>query len=73
MLLPGIFLRDLQFDRLVRFFQAAEKRRDGFARLKINRAMLDLEDDVFVKLPVERMKIVIGRLARSFFGSRQSK
>ena len=59
-LLPGIFLRDLQLDGLVCFFQAAEERRNRFAHLEINRPMFDLDDYVVVELAVKRMKIVVG-------------
>ena len=58
-LLPGVFLRDLQFDALVRFLQPAKKRRDRFAGLEIDRSILDLDDDVVIKLSVERMKDVV--------------
>ena len=67
-LLAGVFLRDLQLDRFVGFFEAAEKRRDRFARLKIDRAVLDLDDDVVVELAVERMKIVVGGAGAIVFG-----
>src|SRR6266705_7176592 len=59
-LLAGVFLRDLQFDRLVCFFEAAEQRRNRFVRLEVDWAMLDLDDDVVFELAVERMKIVVG-------------
>ena len=72
-LLAGVFLRDLQLDGFVGFFEAAEKWRDGLARLEIDRAVLDLDDDVVVELAVERMKIVVAARARSFLGSRQSR
>ena len=65
--LARIFLSDLQFDRFVRFLETTEEGRDRLARLEIDRPMLDLDDDVVVELPVERMKIVVRGLARSFF------
>ena len=58
--LTGVFLRDLQLDGFVGFFEAAEEWRDRLARLKIDRAVFDLDDDVVVELAVERMKIVVG-------------
>src|ERR1700684_76897 len=67
MLLTGVFLRDLKLDRFVRFFEAAEERRDRLAGLEIDRAMLDLDDDVVVELPVERMKIVVSGLGAIVF------
>ena len=67
-LLAGVFLRDLQFNRFVGFFEAAEQRRNRFARLEVNRAMLDLDDDVVFELAVERMKIVVGSLGAVVLG-----
>ena len=58
-LLPGVFLRDLQFNALVRFLQPAKKWRDRFAGLEINGPIFDLDDDVVVELSVERMKNVV--------------
>ncbi len=59
-LLTGIFLRDLQFDRFVGVLESAQQRRDGLAHLKINRPILDLNDDVVLELPIQRMKNVVG-------------
>ena len=53
-LLTEILLCDLQLDRLIRVAQRAEERRGRLANLKVDRAVLDLEDDVRVELAVER-------------------
>src|SRR3954447_15758344 len=58
-LLSGVFLGNLQFDPLIRLLQAAEKWRDRFASLEINGAILDLDDNVVVKLSVKGMKDVV--------------
>src|SRR5580658_502822 len=58
-LLAGIFLDDLQLDGLICFPEAAEKRRRGFAYLKIDGTIFDLNDDVVVELAVERMKNIV--------------
>ena len=67
-LLAGVFLRDLQLDGFVCFFQPAEQWRYRLARLEIDRAVLDLDDDVVVELAVERMEIVIGGLGAVVLG-----
>src|SRR5438132_4199074 len=67
-LLAGVFLRDLQFDGFVRFFEAAEQRRNRFARLEVDWAMFDLDDDVVFGLAVERMEIVVGSFGAVVFG-----
>src|SRR5580704_9809915 len=59
-LLACVFLRDLEFDRFIGFLEAAEEWRNRFARLEVDRAVFDLDDDVVVELAVERMKIVVG-------------
>ena len=59
-LLPGVFLRDLQFQDLVRVPQCADQRRHGFTYLKINRTVLDLHDRVVVKTTVQRGEVVVG-------------
>src|SRR5258708_39132290 len=59
-LLPGVFLRDLQFDGLVCVRHGAEERRGRLAYLEINRAIFDLNDDVGLELSVERMEVVGG-------------
>ncbi len=58
-LLPRVLLRDLQFDAFVGFLQPAEKRRYWLACLKVDGAVLGLDDDVGVELPVERMENVV--------------
>ena len=67
-LLAGVFLRNLEFDGFVRFFETAEKRRNGFPRLEIDWAVFDLNDDVVFELAVERMEIVVGGLGAIVFG-----
>src|SRR5258708_12780977 len=59
-LLPGVFLRDLQFDGLVCVRHGAEERRGRLAYLEIDRAIFDLNDDVVFELSVERMEGVVG-------------
>src|SRR5216684_65502 len=67
-LLAGVFLRDLQFNGFVRFFEAAEQRRNWFARLEVDRTMFDLDDDVVFELAIERMEIVVGGFSAVIFG-----
>ncbi len=67
-LLTSVFLRDLKLDRFVSFFEAAEEGRDRFARLEVDWAMLDLDDDVVFELAVEWMKIVVGSFGAVVFG-----
>src|SRR5437762_13329383 len=43
-LLAGVFLRDLQLDGHVRFFEATEQGRNRFARLEVDRAVVDLAE-----------------------------
>ncbi len=61
-LLAGVFLGDLQFDCFVGVLQAAEKRRNGFAGLKIDWAVLDLDDDVVVEFSVQGVEVVVSGL-----------
>ena len=58
--LPEIFRCDLQLDGFASMIDAAEERRCRFAHLEIDRAVLDLDDDVGVELAVERLEIVVG-------------
>ena len=67
-LLAGVFLRDLQFDGFVRFFEAAEQRRNRFARLEVDWAIFNLDDDVVRKFAVERMKNVVGSFGPVILG-----
>src|SRR5450755_1111330 len=60
-LLAQIFLRNLQFDGLVRLLQSREQWRSRLPHLKINRSILDLNDDVVVELPIQRMKNIVRR------------
>jgi hypothetical protein len=59
--LAHILLRDLQLDGLVGFFQRGEKRRRGFAHLKIDRPVLDLNHHVGIELAIQVVEVVIGR------------
>src|SRR5690242_10733786 len=61
-LLAQVFLRDLELDGFVGFFESTEQRGDGFAHLKIDRPMLDLNDDVVFELSVKWMEIIVGCL-----------
>ena len=63
-LLPGVLLCDLQLDGLIGLPERAKQRRDRLASLEVDRAMLDLQDDVVGELPVKVMKVV-PRRARS--------
>src|SRR5258707_5115904 len=67
-LLTSVFLRDLKLDGFVGFFEAAEQRRNWFARLEIDWAVFDLNDDVVFELAVEGMKIVVGSFSAVIFG-----
>ncbi len=58
-LLARVFLRDLQLDSFICFFEAAEERRRRPAHLEIDRSIFDLDDHVVVELSVERMKDVV--------------
>ena len=51
--LPHVFLSNLQLNRLVRPFEGAEERRGWLADLKVDRAMLDLHDRIWIELPVQ--------------------
>src|SRR6266699_3569444 len=67
-LLPRVFLCDLQLDRLVRFLKPAEERRNWFARLEVDWAIFNLDDDVVRKFAVERMKNVVGSFGTIILG-----
>src|SRR5215468_3601772 len=67
-LLAGILLGDLQLDGLIGPLETAKERRNGFAHLEVNGAMLYLKDDVLCKLAIERMKDVVGRLGPVVLG-----
>src|SRR5712692_637764 len=58
-LLPSVFLRDLQLHRHVRTLQPAKERRTRFADLKVNRTMFNLNNNVVVELPIERMEDIV--------------
>src|SRR5262249_31978874 len=58
-LLTCVFLRDLQLDRFAGLFHAAEKGRNRFARLKIDRPVLDLDDHVVIELAIQRMEYIV--------------
>src|ERR1700720_2190608 len=58
-LLPGVFLSDLQLHRHIRTLQPPKERRNGFADLKVNGPMLDLNDDVVVELAIEGMEYIV--------------
>src|SRR6185369_5744103 len=60
-LLAGVFLCDLYFNCRVGFLQSSKEWGHGFACLKIDRPVFDLDDDVVIEFSVERMKNVIGR------------
>src|SRR5690242_11696009 len=55
-LLTGVFLRDLEFQSLVRVWHGAQERRRRLTHLEIDWSILDLNDNVFVQLSVKRMK-----------------
>ena len=58
--LPEIFLRNLQLGHHRRLLQLVEERAVGLARLEVERAVLDLYDDVLAELPVEGLELVDG-------------
>src|SRR5262250_677845 len=57
--LTKVFLGDLQLDCFTRLVQCSEERRCRLAYLKIDRAVLNLNDDVVIELPVEVVEIVV--------------
>ena len=59
-LLAGVLLRDLKLDHLVGLLEAAEDRRRRLAHLKVDRAVLDLQDRGVVEAAVERVQVVVG-------------
>src|SRR5215470_619756 len=61
-LLTCVFLRNLQFDSFIRLSEPAEQRRDRLAHLEIDRSVLDLDDDVVPKFPIQRIEDVVSRL-----------
>ena len=67
-LLAGVLLRDLEFHGLAGLREAAEERRDGFARLEVDGAFLGLDDDVRGELAVERMEDVVSGASAVGFG-----
>ncbi len=58
-LLSGVLLRDLQLNGLARIRHCAEERRGWLAHLRINRTVLDLDNDVLIEVPVEGMEVVV--------------
>ncbi len=58
-LLAGVLLGDLQFNGLVGVPKRGEEWRDRLANLKVDRAVLDLDDHVGFELTVEGMEVVI--------------
>src|ERR671925_1541437 len=67
-LLSQVFLGDLQFNGLVGFLKATQKGRRRLAHLKIDGAVLDLDDDVVIELAIERMKNVVSGPGSVIFG-----
>src|SRR5258708_5659226 len=66
-LVSGVLLRRLQLDGLVGIRHRPKQRRGRFTHLEIDRAVLDLDDDVLVEFTVERMEIIIGGAAAVVF------
>ena len=56
---PSVLLRDLQLDGLAGVLERGEERRDGFADLEIDGAVLDLDDDVGFELAIEGVEVVV--------------
>ena len=67
-LLPRVFLRDLQFNALVRVLQPSKKWRDRFAGLEINGPVFDLDDDVVIEFSVQWKKNVVRRASPVILG-----
>ncbi|MCY1172950.1 hypothetical protein D9M73_130970 [compost metagenome] len=65
--LPEILLGNLKFDHQRRVGHRAEQRVEGLARLKIDRAIFHLDDDIGGEFPVERLEVII-RLFGAVFG-----
>ena len=59
-LLAGVLLRNLNLHCFVAVLKCAKQRRDRFARLEVNRPVLDLQHNVVIELAVERMEDVVG-------------
>src|ERR1700752_3111511 len=58
-LLAGVFLGDLKFDGLGGVRECGEEGGDGLACLKVDGAVLDLNDYVGFELAVERAEVVV--------------
>ncbi len=58
-LLAEVLLRDLELDGLAGVLERGEERRDGFADLEVDGAVLDLDDDVRFELAVEGVEVVV--------------
>src|ERR1700751_4363130 len=59
-LLSRVLLRDLQLNCLIGPRQTTKQWRHWFTNLKVNRAILDLDDYVVIEFAVKRMKDVVG-------------
>src|SRR5215475_3742653 len=66
-LLARVFLRDLQFDGFVRVLKTAQQGRNRLTHLEVDRPVVDLDDDVIFKLPIQRVKDVVGSLRAIIF------
>src|SRR6266404_2161683 len=65
-----IFLGDLELRHQLRFGHCSEKRMKRLAWLEVNRTILDLQENVSGKLPVEGLEIVVGRRCSIVVGLR---
>src|SRR6185295_695614 len=61
LLLSGVLLRHLQFEREHGLLQLTEQRRHRLADLEVRRSVLDLQYDVLLEPPVERDQVVVRR------------
>jgi len=55
--LSGIFVCDLQFSHLRGFLHIVEDRRIRLARLKVERSVFGLKDDIVAEVPVHRFEL----------------
>ena len=59
--LSKILLSNLEFGHQSRFFHSTKQRTKRFARLKINRTVLYLNNHIIPKLPIELMKFIVSQ------------
>src|SRR6202044_4248528 len=58
-LLPRVLLSHLQLDGLIRMRKSCKQRTHGFTHLEVDRPVLNLHDNVVVKISIQGMKVVV--------------